>query len=317
MGAHLHGMQGVAGSTPVSEFTRALVQTDPICVKHIMPVQAEFSLTKSKDGDLPVILANAQRVCSLAAGARFAVQCRRLGVGYDYDAKDVEVFIGSYFEDKGAVPCFSDVAIAAEAGQKIISLYLFEDSGFLGFSTIEENLNEHCDEYRVFSRQAREVNRAEFKLIEALRKFRLNLPAGRALDLGAAPGGWTKVLAEAGMQVVAVDPAELSEKVARLATVTHIKARAEDYLGEGDFDLLVNDMNIDPEASARLMVRMAPFLRSGAYALMTVKLVIRNPDRLLNNITPILTSAFDLIKVKNLFHNRFELTVLLRRKANT
>ncbi len=299
----------------IRDFTGSLSRADPIFVKHIMPVQVETGLTGQRAVDLPVLLEGALRVADLSPGEGFSVQCRRLGNEYDYDAKDVEVFVGSHFESRRAVPVFSDLEVVASELQKVISLYLFEGNGYIGFSTVGENLNEHCDEYRVFSRRPRSVSRAEFKLLEALRKFRLGVPQGRALDLGAAPGGWTKVLADRGMEVVAVDPAELDEKVIESPRVTHIKAKAEEYTGGGDFDLLVNDMNADPEISAAIMAEMAPHLKPGAFAIMTVKLVIRNPARLLGNIGPILEPAYDILRLKNLFHNRLEITVLLGRKT--
>lgn len=59
------------------------------------------------------------------------------------------------------------------------------------------------------------MSRARHKFEEAIDAFRI--PVGRAtsaLDLGAAPGGWTAVLVEAGATVVAVDPGALSPAVA-------------------------------------------------------------------------------------------------------
>ena len=308
-----NGVYLVETDFSVGVFTRSLLQASPIFIKHIMPVQVELPLSKIKDSDFPIILDKATKICSISIGDFFAVQCRRVGTGYDYGAKDVEVFVGSHFESKGAVARFTDIRTTVDGDQKILSVYLFEQTGFMGFSTITDNLNEYSDEYRIFSRLPRNVSRAEFKLIEALRKFRLDLPQGRALDLGAAPGGWTRVLADAGMQVVAIDPAALDEKVTQHPKVTHIRQRANDYVIGNDFDLLVNDMNIDPEDSARIMSQLANHLKPGAYAIMTIKLVVKNPDRLLANVTPILTPAFDILDMKNLFHNRLEVTMLLRR----
>ncbi len=64
-----------------------------------------------------------------------------------------------------------------------------------------------ADEPRRRSAVPTVVSRAEHKLAEAIHVFGLDLRAGmRAIDLGAAPGGWTFLLAERGLDVVAVDP---------------------------------------------------------------------------------------------------------------
>ena len=301
---------------PAHDFTEAMIRTDPIFVKHMMPVQSEVALAGDGATDLPAMWEVVRDVCGVSAGEELSVQCRRVGADHDYTAKDVEVFIGSRFEAGGAVPRFSDLETRLDDAQKIVSIYLYRDEAYAGCSTARDNLNQHCDEHRVSSRCAREISRAEFRLMEAIRKFGLDIPQGRALDLGAAPGGWTKVLADAGMQVVAIDPAELDERVARLPTVTHVRSKAEDCECGGDFDLLVNDMNIDPEESAETMVRMDPHLKPGAFAIMAVKFVIRKPRKLLGNIMPTLAEEYDLLRVKSLFHNRREVTMLLERRVD-
>jgi len=298
---------------PAPEFIDALVEIDPVFVRHIMPVQADIDLSSRRLVDLPHIVGSLAGVCDVTVGDRFCVQCRRADTDYDYNVKDVEVFVGSHFEAKGAIPEFSDTRVEVNDDKKVIGIYLFLKKGYLGCSTVRESLNEHCDEYRVFSRHGKSISRAEAKLREAIRKFSLVVPRGRALDLGAAPGGWTKVLVDSGMQVTAVDPGELDEQLAGSPGVTHVKARAENYVGEGEFDLLVNDMNMDPDASAGIMVKLAPYLKPGAFALMTAKLVVRKPNRLLSEMRPVLEEAYHVLRMKNLFHNRQEVTVLLRR----
>jgi 23S rRNA (cytidine2498-2'-O)-methyltransferase len=301
-----------------SNLGEALAQSDPVFVKHIMPVQVEIELARRRAIDLPAILAAVQSLDAPPIGTVFSVQCRRAGRGYDYDAKDVEVCVGEALEARGAVPVFSDLECVAEDWHRVVSVYLFEGRGFAGISTARENLNEHCDEERIFARRARDVCRAEFKLLEALRKFRLarSLLCGRALDLGAAPGGWTKVLADAGMaEVVAVDPADLDPRVERLANVTHVRRLDEIYESAGLFDLVVNDMNLGPEQSAQAMVNVAPRVRPGAFAIMTAKLVQRNPVGVINDMLPMLQPGYEILKVKNLFHNRLEVTLLLGRRA--
>lgn len=64
-------------------------------------------------------------------------------------------------------------------------------------------------------------SRAYLKLWEALTRLgRWPGPGETALDLGAAPGGWTWALAQLGCQVVAVDKAQMDPTVAALPNVT-------------------------------------------------------------------------------------------------
>jgi 23S rRNA (cytidine2498-2'-O)-methyltransferase len=64
-------------------------------------------------------------------------------------------------------------------------------------------------------------SRAYLKLWETFARLRRQPgPGERCLDLGAAPGGWTWLLARAGAEVLAVDRAPLAPDVAGLANVT-------------------------------------------------------------------------------------------------
>jgi 23S rRNA (cytidine2498-2'-O)-methyltransferase len=75
-------------------------------------------------------------------------------------------------------------------------------------------------EPRFVEDRARPPSRAYLKLFEALTVFGDYPGAGDVcLDLGAAPGGWSWVLAGLGATVVAVDKAELAPAVAALPNV--------------------------------------------------------------------------------------------------
>lgn len=307
------GLSLITTKQPLQLFIQAIIQCDPIFAKHIMPVQTKVSILGKRTIDLPAILDGVHSVNLIGSGDLFSVQCRRKSTRSDYNAKDVEVFIGSNLEYAGGKPVFSDIKVAGHPDHKVVSVYLFNDRGYIGCSSVKENLNEHADEYRVFSRQGRVINRAELKLLEALRKFELDVGSGRALDLGAAPGGWTRVLANRGMKVMAVDPALLDERVQQLPNVTHLKGRAEEYADLGMFDLLVNDMNIDPERSAGIMLQMAPYLRPEAAAIMTAKLTTRQPETILGKVRLKLGRDYKIVRMRSLFHNRREVTILLRK----
>ena len=113
---------------------------------------------------------------------------------------------------------------------------------------------------------AEKVSRAWLKLDEAIATFTIGLRAGeRAIELGAAPGGACQRLLEAGLDVVAVDPALVDERVAAHARFEQWRMRARDvklrrFRG---CDWLVCDMNIDPKSTLAAIERVvtAPGVR--------------------------------------------------------
>jgi 23S rRNA (cytidine2498-2'-O)-methyltransferase len=116
---------------------------------------------------------------------------------------------------------------------------------------------------------AQAASRAWLKLDEAIATFGLELRGGeRAIELGAAPGGACQRLLEAGLHVVAVDPALVDERVASHPRVEQWRVRARDvklrrFRG---CDWLVCDMNIDPTSTLESIGRVvtAPLVRPRA-----------------------------------------------------
>ena len=53
------------------------------------------------------------------------------------------------------------------------------------------------DYYRKRAREEGYESRAAYKLLEAIKKYRLIKPGDRVIDLGAAPGGWLQVASKA------------------------------------------------------------------------------------------------------------------------
>jgi len=165
------------------------------------------------------------------------------------------------------------------------------------------------------------ASRSALKLLEGLAVFAVHpRPGGTALDLGAAPGGWTQVLAGLGLAVTAIDPGVLAPQVAGLPAVTALQMTAESYLarvhslagGEPAFALVVNDMRLDARESARLMIRMAPFLSPQGVAFMTLKLPHGSPTAILRQAMTILGERFAVVRARCLWFNRSEVTVYMR-----
>lgn len=164
------------------------------------------------------------------------------------------------------------------------------------------------------------VSRSASKLLEAFEVFDLPWPdRGMALDLGAAPGGWTGVLVERGFLVVAVDPAALDERWARHPRVAHWRETAEVFAQRpraagGACQLLVNDMRLDAADSAQCMTLLADRLEAGGLAVMTLKLHETRRRHQIRAAVSVLASAFRVAGCRQLYHNRSEVTVAMVRR---
>ena len=188
-----------------------------------------------------------------------------------------------------------------------------------GVSTAQQNLSDWAGGMRRFTREERRISRSEFKLLEALELFAIVLPErGTALDLGAAPGGWTRILRQLGQYVTAVDPGSLDPRLDSDKGVRHRRMTAQEFLREEPdrFDIIVNDMRMDAAESARLMVNFASRIYRHGVAIMTIKLpegedAIATRARV-DAALETLRKAFTVVGARQLFHNRSEITVALR-----
>ena len=132
---------------------------------------------------------------------------------------------------------------------------------------------------RAQARRKQVASRAYFKLAEALDLAGVeDLGGKRALDLGAAPGGWTECLLDRGASVVAVDPGALDDAVARRPGVRHIQKKSQAARNDGDldgerFDVFVCDMCLhEPGDAVAALEACAPHLKPGALVVLAIKL---------------------------------------------
>jgi 23S rRNA (cytidine2498-2'-O)-methyltransferase len=207
---------------------------------------------------------------------------------------------------------------------QVISVVARSDEGeapifYLGASWARHNVSDWAGGMRRFAREEGQISRAEFKLLEAIETFGLEVPArGSALDLGASPGGWTRVLRNFDQYVTAVDPGELDPRLAKDRGVRHKRMTAEAYLDSDPdpFDIIVNDMRMDGRDSARLMTSYSRLLYPHGWALMTIKLPEQRRETILEHTLAILRNAYTIVGARQLFHNRSEITVALRPRES-
>lgn len=210
-----------------------------------------------------------------------------------------------------------DVTVARGGAGHVLSACVTEQGIIFGSNSAANALSDWPGGRVKLAKPKGQISRAEFKLEELLRTDAVALPtSGRALDLGAAPGGWTRLLLDRGFEVWAVDPAELDPRLRDRPGLHHVRTTAGPFLAETDvtFDLIVNDMRMAPRLSANVMVSAANHVAPGGLAIMSVKLQPDNPLGELAATLTTLRTAWDPGFVRQLHHNRHEVTVVARKR---
>ena len=143
-----------------------------------------------------------------------------------------------------------------------------------------------------------------------------------AVDLGAAPGGWTSSLLKRGMFVTAIDNGKMDAKLMETDMVNHIASDAFKYVPKARVDWMVCDIIDKPRRNAELL---ATWIRKGMCerAIVTLKLPMKKRYDEVKQCLRIIEAAmaerpkdYDQLRVKQLYHNRQEITVLLARNVN-
>lgn len=300
------------------EFVNRIRTARVVFVRHLAPVQAIFPLSGERT-DLAEVTWQAEQLWRPAQGELFEVQCRTANRQAAYSARDVEVAVGSRFESLGGVPVLSELFGDHDPARIVVSIYLVPQAGYLGVSRACHNSSQHSDPQRLAAHStACVINRAEFKLREALASFEIQPAVGEfALDIGAAPGGWSLVLSQRGLHVTALDPAVLHPLAAAHPRIRHVRMKAADYTPEQPLDWLLNDMGSEPGESVEVMLRFSNWLKPGGAALMTLKLYRYNPSRLLSQVLPRLGQCFSLVRARSLFFNRREVTIFATNRESS
>ncbi len=318
----------LCGTPDVAGLMRLAAEQHPIFVRHLAPAQVVVDLSNTEEdvGKLALAIAELPTFGQLERSVRFAVQTRIIqteenAVKKPYSSGYLNQLLAEAIaEETGAVEFIKKPQI-------VVSLLCTTDKGYLGISTTTENLSDWPGGARHFAQEPEQISRAEFKLLEALEIFGITLPArGRALDLGAAPGGWTRLLLEAGMSVVAVDPANLDRRLIGRPHLEHYRGYAETYLEDAvrnhrRFDVITNDMRMDAREAARLLGQAAKCLRTDGFVISVFKLPHAtqeiNPLTNLREALSLLSKYYGIVQARQLFHNRQEVTVVTARPLLT
>ncbi len=141
-------------------------------------------------------------------------------------------------------------------------------------------------------------------------------PGMRAVDLGAAPGGWTWQLVSLGLQVEAIDNGPLKGVVADHPSVRHLRQDGFRYRPKHSVDWLVCDMIEQP---GRVAALVADWVASGDTnrAIFNLKLPMKKRVEALHEALASVREVLDKkgmkyrLQARQLYHDREEVTVFL------
>jgi 23S rRNA (cytidine2498-2'-O)-methyltransferase len=144
-------------------------------------------------------------------------------------------------------------------------------------------------------------------------------PGMTAVDLGAAPGGWTWQLVQRGLKVIAVDNGPLKGAAAGHPSIKHLKQDGFRFRPQRPVDWLVCDMVEQPQRVAALMAEW--FVNGSTQrAIFNLKLPMRKRVAALHEALNGIRNALNSkgiryqLEAKQLYHDREEVTVYLARK---
>jgi 23S rRNA (cytidine2498-2'-O)-methyltransferase len=161
------------------------------------------------------------------------------------------------------------------------------------------------------SRSTLKLEEAFQVLMSAEEREHLLGGGGSAVDLGAAPGGWTYQLVARRIRVTAIDNGRMAPALMDSGLVQHLREDGFRYRPPRPVDWLVCDMVEKPGKVAELMVR---WLQSGwcKAAVFNLKLPMKKRfeawSKARELLQPLQRMGFS-VRARQLYHDREELTV--------
>ena len=257
---------------------------------------------------------------------KLRIECFNINSRRGYSAKDIEVSTGLRLESSGYTPDLKTPEILAYT--IIINMKWY--SGYVDYNEVQ-----FIDPYRHYKALSSGISRAEMKLLQTLDTFGIKAVRGLAIDLGAAPGGWSYLLAKRGMKVIAIDRGKLNyERINKLGEsvlivegakpskadinlfdIVHILRGFEHAdLGNVSADMLTDDMNISPKETAAAVLKFSKYLRRDGHAIITIKCTTRNIKAHIKRAQDLLSGEFAVYCAKVLPSNRQEAMLLAVKK---
>ncbi|MFG1816611.1 SAM-dependent methyltransferase [Kribbella sp. NPDC049174] len=294
---------GRVAGPPVEDLARACDAGRIIFVRHLTTEIASFSPDELPPGyELAELILEELRDYPKALAVQAWTDSASTGGSYYHLIQDA-------LADRG-------VTVTRSGQEVVVSCFAGRRAMLLGLNRLEFSLSDWPGGRMRLARSEDRVSRSEFKLEEAIATFGLELPAGgKALDLGASPGGWTRILRQHGQEVWSVDPGALDPRLRGDRRIHHAATTAGRFFAANRvrFDVVVNDMRMDQVMSARMMLDAGAHLRRGGLAVVTLKGGGKNPLDGARRGMDVLRQEYDVLHARQLHHNRNEITVIARK----
>lgn len=303
------GILLTATSMSKEAFTTALLNNKPVFIRHISSFDSVGEINESmttQDIANMIMKHNTE----IEKDSKVAVQIRKVRGEYYFNPIDLKGEVDKLLVEIGAVAEIKEP-------DYIISVLLDGANCYMGISDSKLNVSTWSGGMIHYKKDDVDISRAKYKLIEAINTFKLDLSnVHTALDLGAAPGGWTSVLLEKEIAVTAVDIGNMDVRLNKYKNYTNIKGNISGLdLPEQSFDLLTADISLNSKSTATMINKASRFLKNNGYAIVTVKLMGDKVRRSIKEVKEIYQEVFEIEGVKQLFHNRDEITMLLKKRG--
>lgn len=294
----------------IGQIYDVMKQREPIFLRHMFAVGWEYEHDEVT-GDAWSWLSQLNQFIashSFLKGSKIVIQVRKSAQSIWQDSPaELKTIIQDGLSDLAAQFVVKDA-------EYVISVFAAQSGVYVGVEEVGHQLSDWNGGAIRFQKEEGQVSRAKFKLLEAEVSFGIPFSSfHNALDIGAAPGGWTSFLLERGLKVTAVDPAKMAPSVLGSPNLTYLKKNADSVkFNEGQFDLLVCDMSWSPKGTAKLVIELLYALQAGGTAIVTVKLLHKKPMALIGEIISMFQEArLQVQYAKQLAHNRDEITLYM------
>ncbi len=166
------------------------------------------------------------------------------------------------------------------------------------------------------SRSTLKLDEAIHWFLSARQQTRLFKPGKTAVDLGAAPGGWSWQLVKRGCRVTAIDNGSMQAALMESGMVEHLKTDAFTYTPAKKVDWLVCDMAERPLHVSRLIARWLTN-KQCSQVIFNLKLPMKKRLATVQECIHLLKQKLSqaniehTIQAKQLYHDREEITVCI------